>query len=217
MCFPPETIENGNIVNLKQGMYPVDSFVNYECRPGYVALYGEKTRQCLASTEWSGVPPTCVEIMCPYLSRPTNCDLIQTGSGYNSIAEYTCHFGYRFASNITLALNGLFRRRCNESALWDFYEPTCERKIVYFLNLNASFFLLNYQSTKLNYKVVKCPELSNNTFSNGYLRFNCLTYGCEAHYFCTPGSEIIIGDSVRVCKISGKWSGDEAFCKEKGT
>jgi hypothetical protein len=140
MCFPPETIENGNIVNLKQGMYPVDSFVNYECRPGYVALYGEKTRQCLASTEWSGVPPTCVEIMCPYLSRPTNCDLIQTGSGYNSIAEYTCHFGYRFASNITLALNGLFRRRCNESALWDFYEPTCERKIVYFLNLNASLF-----------------------------------------------------------------------------
>lgn len=86
-------------------------------------LYGNKTRYCTSSAEWSGTPPVCSEISCPYLSRPPNCDLDLTSSSYNSIAEYKCHNGYKFTS----FQNNEFKRRCTENGNWDKFEPTCER------------------------------------------------------------------------------------------
>lgn len=102
--------------------------MNYECVAGYEISHGSKTRVCQSDGEWSGIMPTCQEIICPYLPTPDNCDLALNGSVLNSVAEYKCHYGFKFKDvNATL-----FRRKCQRNFTWDGYEPVCECKLYCF-------------------------------------------------------------------------------------
>lgn len=53
-------------------------------------------------------------------------------------------------------------------------------------------------------------------FPNGFIKYDCLTYGCEAFVYCDQGFDLIIGDSIQQCGRSSKWSGDRPLCGKKG-
>lgn len=122
-CEAAESIEKGYITN-SNPFFAVNSSVTYECTSAnHAIMYGDQKRICQSDMKWSGVAPTCQEIICPYLPRPSNCDLVQNGSSLNSLAEYRCHYGYKFKDVVT----SVVRRRCTKNSTWDHSEPFCQR------------------------------------------------------------------------------------------
>ena len=116
---------NQNVTKSTKLVY--NTTVKYVCWPGYTVAYGNATRTCNENMEWTGSVPNCVEIVCPTLKAPANCDLTINGTNLNSTALYKCHFGYRIKNILVDKFeNNVLRRRCNESAMWNREEPICE-------------------------------------------------------------------------------------------
>ena len=65
--FPPTVVDCGLLPNISMGnvLYVnsstlYQSLVVYECVPGYLLTRGNGERTCLATGQWSGVPPVCI-------------------------------------------------------------------------------------------------------------------------------------------------------------
>lgn len=88
-----------------------------------------------------------------------------------------------YKCDIGYRLRGPSTRKCQANATWSYGIPTCQP--------------------------IVCPVIQN--IPHGYVKWNSLRYGASATYECLPGYKMI-GESVRLCELSGKWSGEEPHC-----
>ena len=59
---------------------------------------------------------------------------------------------------------------------------------------------------------IMCPPLPE--IDNGMVEVSSLFPGGVATYTCDPGF-ILVGDSTRICRDTGTWSGEEPTCERK--
>ena len=123
----------------------VGSTATYSCEGGYL-LVGERTRECLATGEWSGKEPVCtgkrtkgavmnklffslfplvyilpIVIDCGTLSAPPNGAVdFSAGTVFGDKATYSCNSGY--------ILKGPATRECQIDGEWSGEDPVCKRK-----------------------------------------------------------------------------------------
>lgn len=88
-----------------------------------------------------------------------------------------------YKCDIGYKLKGASIRKCQANATWSYGNPTCQP--------------------------IVCPVIQN--IPHGNVKWNSLRYGASATYECAPGYKMV-GESVRLCELSGKWSGDEPHC-----
>lgn len=182
----------GSQVIYRDGGYGDRSYlatVEYVCQAGYV-VQGNALRTCGADG-WSGTNPTCELYQCPTLPLPgPNALPVQYTNGVHgnergigANATYSCTSEYELARN---PLSPRSYRVCTETG-WDEHAPTCEPKNCGSLDLPDG-------------------SVAYTAGPNGARRL-----GSEAHHQCSPGFELISGDTIRTCTGAG-WSGVAPTC-----
>ena len=63
---------DGGTVSYVNGSTHLGSVARYSCHRSHALAEGDSERACLASGEWSGLPPSCSEIRCHLPTRPNN-------------------------------------------------------------------------------------------------------------------------------------------------
>ncbi len=111
------------------------SLATYSCNKGF-EISGDETRVCNVDGSWLGTMPSCkrksqklypieltrrfinVAVVCEDLDSPLNGEVTYKDVVFNSIATYSCQYGYQLVGEST--------RVCKEDTKWSGEEPTCE-------------------------------------------------------------------------------------------
>ncbi|NXJ67150.1 CR2 protein, partial [Rostratula benghalensis] len=124
-CEAPPRLLSAELKEEYQGIttFPVNSRVEYVCRPGYRRIFSSPSRlSCGADSKWQGSQDMCAPKQCTYPGDPANGRLIQTGKfSFGSTVNFTCNTGFR--------LVGSSHIRCtikNGVVTWDRDIPICE-------------------------------------------------------------------------------------------
>ncbi|XP_029012119.1 complement receptor type 1-like isoform X2 [Betta splendens] len=107
-CPEPPQVANAVIMDLIEESYTYRTAVRYRCLVG--TLIGEKSIVCGADGTWSGSPPTCQEITCPYPNVPNGVwrapanDLYR----YRETVQFECLSGFviRGPKSVTCGSSG---------------------------------------------------------------------------------------------------------------
>uniref|UniRef100_H2Z7B2 Sushi domain-containing protein n=1 Tax=Ciona savignyi TaxID=51511 RepID=H2Z7B2_CIOSA len=237
-CSPPVgsellTFEPQNLPN-----YPVNTVVTFSCVSGYT-VEGSNPLTCAEGGVWSADEPSCVVIICPTPSNPTNGDVTsEVVAPYllGATVEYSCDSGF--------SLHGSASATCMETGLWSSPEPTC-RAIVcsrpgrvenggYTLTTATSILVgtravyhcnsgyeavgdriitcLNtgeWSSSSPICREILCPSLSQPT--QGSVVVTSRSVQGVATYSCNTGYRLD-GPQVITCFSNGRWSNTPPTC-----
>ncbi|XP_023349201.1 uncharacterized protein LOC111717966 isoform X3 [Eurytemora carolleeae] len=122
-CDHPTSAKDGFIeVSNFRGNYVYGSRAKYHCNPGYI-LWGNSTRVCDESGEWTGHPPTCRPISCgePPMLPKSAVALLNGSAQWRSIAQYSCLPGYQFMDGIT----NVRESACQDTGAWSAVTFSC--------------------------------------------------------------------------------------------
>ena len=208
-----------------------ETTVRYSCNVGF-QLSGNGVRTCLESGLWSGQEPSCTVQSCSSLSHPPNGNVEFPDTTVSSIATYTCHVGFTLAGNA--------RRKCIGAGKWSGEAPNCTKHSCPPLSPPSNGKVMfsdtrPFSSTTYTCDVgfqligsarrictraltwseedpicikLRCPTLLPP--SNGHVSLMGLG-PLQASYTCDSGFSLV-GQSVRTCEQSGKWSGEPPVC-----
>ncbi|XP_049737233.1 P-selectin isoform X5 [Elephas maximus indicus] len=173
------------------GAFRYQSACSFTCEEGLL-LVGASVLQCLATGNWSAVPPECKAIRCPQLSPP------ERGSMDCSEAhgEFTVSSTCRFSCGTGFKLKGSTSVECTTSGKWTAPPPTCEAG-----------------TASAPTSEMRCPALitpgqgtMSCTHHLGTFGLNTTCYfGCNAGFTLT-------GDSPLRCRTSGQWTAEAPTC-----
>ncbi|XP_050014365.1 P-selectin [Alexandromys fortis] len=164
------------------GALKYQSVCSFSCDEGSL-LVGASAISCLATGQWSGVPPECQDITCPPLLGPHNgtmtCIQPLGGSTYKSMCQFICDEGFY--------LSGPERLDCSPSGHWTGTPPTCE-------------------ATKC--PGIFAPDQGSLDCSHDHGEFSI---GSICRFSCNKGYELVGSTSVE-CTVSGRWSSPPPTC-----
>ncbi|XP_041518380.1 P-selectin [Microtus oregoni] len=164
------------------GALKYQSVCSFSCDEGSL-LVGESAIKCLATGQWSGVPPECQDVTCPPLHGPHNgtmtCIQPRGSSTYKSTCQFICDEGFY--------LSGPERLDCSPSGHWTGTPPTCE--------------------------AIKCPGIfapdqGSLDCSHDHGEFSV---GSTCRFSCNKGFDLVGSASVE-CTVSGRWSSPPPTC-----
>ena len=95
-CDHPTSTKDGFIeVSNFRGSYVFGSRATYHCNPGFI-LWGNSTRLCDSSGQWTGLAPRCRPISCgdPPMLPHSAVALLNGSTQWKSLAVYSCLPGY---------------------------------------------------------------------------------------------------------------------------
>ena len=95
-CDHPTSTKDGFIeVSNFRGSYVYGSRATYHCNPGFI-LWGNSTRLCDSSGQWTGQAPNCRPISCgdPPMLPHSAVALLNGSTMWKSLAVYSCLPGY---------------------------------------------------------------------------------------------------------------------------
>ncbi|NWT39392.1 CR2 protein, partial [Chroicocephalus maculipennis] len=125
VCDAPPRIPSAELKEEHQGiaMFPVNSRVEYVCRPGYMRNVNARTSLvCGRNNRWHGSLDMCTPKLCVYPGEPANGRLILEGRfTFGAAVNFTCNTGFRLVGNSQI--------RCvikNGVVTWDRDIPFCE-------------------------------------------------------------------------------------------
>ena len=198
------------------------SVAYYSCDYGY-ELYGPSSRKCLHGGSWYGKEPICrpkrskscmIQITCMFQNKITinaeNCPKLYapqygkirvTGYGPDSVAYYSCDYGYD--------LHGLDSRKCLHDGSWYGKIPICRPK-------RSKLSLLSFSLSELLPMWIlsagDCPKL----YAPKYGKVRVTGYGPDslAYYSCDYGYDLH-GPASRKCQYDGSWYGKIPICRPK--
>ncbi|OCT94628.1 hypothetical protein XELAEV_18012311mg, partial [Xenopus laevis] len=106
--------------HMDTNIFPTDSIVGYECRPGYLKIRFKKNYiRCLANTTWSKLDEFCKKKLCIYPGEAFNGYFKETDFSVGSRVTYFCEKGYTMISKINY-------RYCQADGSWSNSIPVCE-------------------------------------------------------------------------------------------
>ncbi|XP_075793211.1 P-selectin-like isoform X2 [Pelodiscus sinensis] len=164
------------------GEFSYNSTCTFQCPEGF-ELRGLDTLQCLASGNWTAVPPECAAVTCPALAAPgrgwLNCTHWHGDFAYSSTCAFSCETGFVRRGAETL--------ECTALGQWTGPAPRCE--------------------------AVTCPALAapgrgwlNCTHWHGDFAYNSTcTFSCETG-FVRRGAETL------ECTALGQWTEPAPRC-----
>ena len=199
-CAPvvcPAVAPSENVTLVVPQIPTFGSQLTAECQYGF-KLVGDRVRECLANSTWSGTQAYCHLITCPAITpgEHTTHTLTDDSRGVGTTAKFSCDSGYK--------LEGEKAITCKESSEWSSTVPTCEP------------IVCGEPPTLLN-GLTKYQELSHGSNASyicnrGWVTwtamFNCVAL---AKLICTRRYELK-GSQVRRCLGSGTWSGFTPKC-----
>ncbi|XP_076046526.1 sushi, von Willebrand factor type A, EGF and pentraxin domain-containing protein 1-like [Oratosquilla oratoria] len=112
-CGIPEGPENGEVENTHTE-YGAQAL--YYCNEGY-QLFGNDTRTCLASGEWSDNMPQCHRVSCGELEPPSKGFIMGVSYLYGDLIRFGCEKGH--------VLEGKAEAFCDASGQWTATPPDC--------------------------------------------------------------------------------------------
>ncbi|GFR11206.1 sushi, von Willebrand factor type A, EGF and pentraxin domain-containing protein 1 [Trichonephila clavata] len=116
--------------------------------------------------------------------KPVSCSAPENVMmGEMAVNSYIFMAEVNYKCDIGYKLQGPSTRKCQANATWSYGKPSCQP--------------------------IVCPLVQN--IPHGYAKWNSSRYGAATTYECSPGYKLI-GESVRLCGLSGSWSGDEPNC-----
>ena len=120
-CGFPGYIENGQVSGLD---YYYGDTVFHSCHDGF-KLQGLKSQSCLGNGSWSGVRPSCTEIMCRIKEPFENGKMITSPRNTNEFlyrvgeaVKYQCDEGF--------TLDGPAKVQCRQDGSWSDNQPICQ-------------------------------------------------------------------------------------------
>ncbi|KFM77244.1 Sushi, von Willebrand factor type A, EGF and pentraxin domain-containing protein 1, partial [Stegodyphus mimosarum] len=99
------------------------------------------------------------------------------------VSSYIFMSKVSYTCEVGYKLKGPSTRQCQANATWSNELPTCQP--------------------------IVCPVIQ--TIPHGYAKWSSLRYGASVTYECLLGYKLI-GEPVRICELSGRWSGEEPHC-----
>ncbi|XP_008589969.1 PREDICTED: P-selectin-like, partial [Galeopterus variegatus] len=109
------------------GTFRFQSVCSFTCNEEGLVLVGARVLQCLATGNWSAIPPECHAITCTPLLSPQNgtmtCIQPLGDASYKSTCQFICDEGF--------SLSGPERLDCTPSGHWTGSPPTCKAFDVY--------------------------------------------------------------------------------------
>ncbi|XP_037681324.1 P-selectin isoform X2 [Choloepus didactylus] len=165
------------------GAFNYQSACSFTCEEGFL-LVGASILRCLATGNWSALPPECQAITCAPLLSPQNgtmtCVQPLGDSGYISTCQFICDEGF--------SLSGPESLDCIPSGHWTGSPPTCE--------------------------AIRCPTLSapkqgHLDCSGVHGEFSV---GSTCRFSCNMGFTLN-GSKVVECTASGRWTAPPPTCK----
>ena len=90
--------------------------VIFTCNVGY-NLLGANSSECLASADWSALPPVCQPVECGMIEEPQNGARMGEEFTFNKAVAFRCNPGYiLLGKNVSL---------CTASGEWEYPSPSC--------------------------------------------------------------------------------------------
>ena len=90
--------------------------VIFTCNVGY-NLLGANSSECLASADWSALPPVCQPVECGMIEEPQNGARMGEEFTFNKAVAFRCNPGYiLLGKNMSL---------CTASGEWEYPSPSC--------------------------------------------------------------------------------------------
>ncbi|XP_055981005.1 membrane cofactor protein isoform X4 [Sorex fumeus] len=123
LCRPPEKIPNGKYSNSHKEVFEYGEVVTYTCNPSTgpdeYSLIGTNRRLCSADGNWTGTPPRCEVVKCPYpeVSNGMPRSIIPKKRNYNTTVLFGCLPGFVLRGSDTI--------RCDADSRWNPPVPTC--------------------------------------------------------------------------------------------
>ncbi|XP_071853893.1 sushi, von Willebrand factor type A, EGF and pentraxin domain-containing protein 1-like isoform X2 [Apostichopus japonicus] len=159
------------------------SMCSYTCNSGFL-LSGDAQRTCdLNDGTWSGIEPTCSQVVCPSLDDVTNGQSLSCTDGFNagSVCTYQCIPGYQVGA-------GQASRFCDSNTMtWSGTQPTC-----------------------VQISCLDLPAIANGgdpVCTDRFFASSVCTYSCSS------GFQITSGDASRMCSVdTATWSGTQPSC-----
>ncbi|XP_052242564.1 adhesion G protein-coupled receptor B3-like [Dreissena polymorpha] len=233
-CGSTPTILNGAYTFSNKINTTYASLANVTCDAGYES----NVSQIMCQTNATWTKANCFPKDCGPLSKPDNGDVVlNAGTKYEAVANYSCNDGFQLVGDTS--------RICKNTGTWSGVQPTCAKKDCGSTPaiLNGAYTLLSktnttyatlanvtcdagYESnvsqimcqtnatwTKANCFPKDCGPLSKP--DNGDVVLNAGTkYEAVANYSCNDGFQLV-GDTYRICKNTGTWSGVQPTCAKK--
>jgi len=188
-CIP--SITCNSLPSLTNGYYDVgsnnapyyyDNEISPKCYEGYYLNGSNPTRRCISDNTWSGVDPTCLNIICSEPSTPNNgrYNGSQSAYDYGDILVLTCDKGYYVFHYKNI------ERKCVGKDNWSGYDLLCQRIICF-----QPGAISNGRYNKIQ--------------SNYY-------FESVIQPICDQGYSISNNVTQRVCEQYNYWSGEEPKC-----
>ncbi|CAG2239338.1 CSMD [Mytilus edulis] len=211
--------------------------ITYKCNTGYELASGNLVRKCKEDKLWDGSPPVCIKVTCASPSSVAFATISsQTGSKYLDTIRYICNTGYELTS-------GSMVRTCKADKTWD-ESPVCSKVTcqntwpVAFSTISTTgnkyqdtlTYTCNtgYELTSGNL-VRTCMENKNWSGNQPVCTITCPDPGESDHvtrqlngnnptetvvYKCDSGYDYFSGNTTRVCRSDGQWSGEKLVCSK---
>lgn len=120
-CPAPSQLPSAKPINLTdESMFPIGTYLLYECLPGYIKRQFSIT--CKQDSTWTSAEDKCIRKQCKTPSDPENGLVhVHTGIQFGSRINYTCNQGYRLigSSSAVCVIT-------DQSVDWDTEAPICE-------------------------------------------------------------------------------------------
>ncbi|XP_035683605.1 CUB and sushi domain-containing protein 3-like isoform X1 [Branchiostoma floridae] len=114
-----------NVTSAERILFRVGSTVKYSCAYGF-ELSGPRQRTCQQNKEWSGVHPTCEEIICSDPGSPENGRKVGSSYRFGERVQFRCQTGY--------TLHGSAERWCSAGGRWNGTLTACDDAKSYCIN-----------------------------------------------------------------------------------
>eukprot|EP00731_Ephydatia_muelleri_P030223 Em0021g746a len=225
--------------NLKVPCNATGCVATYSCNNQSV-LIGNSTRVCQITGLWSGSSPMCQVTVSPFCSEtlltPSNGSINVPCNTTGCVATYSCNNQSVLIGMSTRVCqpNGLWSGSspvcqaisCNETltspdngmvnvpciGIGCVATYTCNNRSLLIGNAARACQANGlWSGSSPVCQVIICNEVLLPP-GNGNLKVPCNTTGCVATYSCNNQS-VLIGNSTRVCQITGLWSGSSPMCQ----
>nr|KAF6396338.1 hypothetical protein HJG63_002466 [Rousettus aegyptiacus] len=123
LCQPPGTITNGKYTNSHKDVFEYNEVVTYSCNPSQgpdeYSLIGEPRLICSGKNRWSGNPPECKVVKCPYPVVQNGIQVSGFGRkyNYNAMVRFECVQGFQLKGSDTIV--------CGVNSTWEPAIPQC--------------------------------------------------------------------------------------------